>query len=56
MASKLSPRAEEVKIFYDYGWCRFDQLEEYCDYQYITPEEFKIISGKDYIPKEQRNK
>lgn len=38
----------KIKLRYDKGYIRIDQLKRYAELGVITPEEFKEICGKEY--------
>lgn len=39
---------KSIKVRYNKGYIRLDQLKRYCELEVITPEQFKEICGKDY--------
>lgn len=40
---------EKWSYYYSKGWASIEQLKKVVQYKKITPEEFKIITGQDYV-------
>lgn len=45
----LSSYAENIKQRYEKHWITENQLKKICELNVINKEEYKIISGKDFI-------
>ena len=44
----MSPKFEKVKEYFDIGAWNENQVRNAVVKNWITPEEFKLITGKDY--------
>lgn len=40
---------ESLKMRYEKNWCRKDQLVRYVQLGAITAEEYKLITGEDFV-------
>ncbi|GIN38375.1 XkdX family protein [Heyndrickxia oleronia] len=41
---------ERVKLYYEKKWASVEQVGKYVEFEKITPEEYKLITGLEYTP------
>ncbi|MDO3682188.1 XkdX family protein [Paenibacillus ehimensis] len=40
---------ERIRLYYELKWATKEQLQKYVQFNVITPEEYKVITGEAYV-------